>query len=236
MRNFIIIFLVFFISCKNESNNQLELEILNENIICLKNKNSLQDIYESMKDSNIVSKSKTIITYKLTNNSNSIYYFNLNPNSNFQDRFEGISLKGGFLSIYKSDSNELVQIMNHRIDPDFNENDCYNKNLKISNFLGYSKDFNSPYIQEQVNFIIHPNETLFFEWFVNLPYGNEIQNAHLELDENKKYYAELIMFSDSVNYRKSVPRPTLKAIEKNNYKVFHGLIKSKNRVSIKFID
>jgi len=236
MRNFIIVFLVFFISCNHKNDNPLELEILNESILSSKNKGKLQDIYEGMKDSNIVSKSKTIITYKLTNHSNSVYYFNLNPNSNLRNKIEGISLKNGILCIYQNDSNKEVRIRTHRINLNFNENDCYDKNFKISNLLEYSKDFNSPYIQEQVNFIIHPHETLFFEWFVNLPYGNEIQNANLELDGNKKYYAEILIFSDSINYKKSVSRTTLKNIKQNNYRVFHGIIKSKNRVPIKFVE
>ena len=76
---------------------------------------------------------------------------------------------------------------------------------------------------------------MFFEWFVNLPYGNDMQNAHVELDKNKKYYAEMVMFSDSINYKKSVSRTTLKTIKENNYKIFHGIIKSKNKIPIKFL-
>jgi hypothetical protein len=235
MRNLIVIFLVFFISCNKNDDRQLELEILSKSIVSLKNKDNLSGMYENMKDSEL-KKSKTIIVYKLTNYSSSSYYFNLNPNSKHQGKFEGISLKNGDLCIYQNDNSGVVKINNHRINPNFDKNDCYSKNLKISKFLGYPNGFDSPYLQEQLNFIIHPHETLFFEWFVNLPYGNEMQHSYVELDKNKKYYAEIVMFSDSVNYVKSVSRTTLKTIKENNYKIFHGIIKSKNKIPIKFVE
>ncbi len=236
MRNFAVIFLVFFISCKEKNNNELELEILNNSIVSFQSKENSDDIYKNIIDSNIVNKSKTIITYKLTNNSKSIYYFNMNFNSRFEGEIKGIPLKNGELCIYENNKNEIVKINTHRINYNFSGNNCNSKNFKISKFLGYSKDFDSPYLQEQSNFIIHPNETLYFEWFVNLPYGNEIQNASLKLDKNKKYHAQIVIFSDSINYKKALSRATLQTIKDNDIKVYHGIIKSKNSVPVKVLE
>ena len=63
MRNFVVIFLVFFISCKEKNiENELELEILNNSIVSFQSVENSDDIYKNMMDSNIVNKSKTIIT------------------------------------------------------------------------------------------------------------------------------------------------------------------------------
>lgn len=236
MRKFIVVIFIIFISCNNKNNNHLELEILNKNIVSLQNRDNFKYLFENMKDSNVVNKSKTVIVYKLTNYSDLTYYFNMNFNSKFESKINGIPLKVGDLCVYENEKNEVVKINTYRINRIFNENDCINKNFKISRFLDYSMDFYSPYIQEQSNFIIHPNETLYFEWFVNLPYGNEFQNAYLKLDKSKKYYARMIMFSDSVNYKKSLSRTTLKTIKENKYEIYHGIIESKNKVPIKILE
>ena len=235
MRNFIVILLVFFISCKEKNNNELELVILNNSIVSFQSRDNSNDININMLDSNTIKKSKTIIVYKLTNHSRLTYYFNMNTNSKFNGKINGLTLRNGDLCIYDNEK-KLVKINTPRLNFDFNQNSCLNKNFKISKFLNYSEDFNSLYIQEQLNFIIHPNETLYFEWFVNLPYGNEMQKAHLNLDNDRNYYAKIFMFSDSTNYKKELSRTTLQTIKTNNIKVYHGIIESKNSVPVKIIE
>jgi hypothetical protein len=40
------------------------------------------------------------------------------------------------------------------------------------------------------------------------------------------------MFSDSTKYKSVVSTPTLQTIKENKYTVFHGVIKSKNKIPI----
>ena len=61
----------------------------------------------------------------------------------------------------------------------------------------------------------------------------EDRNYCFKLDKKKQYYAELMMQSDSTNIVSRVDKQTIKS---NGYKVFHGIIKSKNKVPIKIIE
>lgn len=44
-----------------------------------------------------------------------------------------------------------------------------------------------------------------------------------------------MIYSDSTNYKKFLSRPILKTIDENNYKVYHGIIESKNTLPIEFV-
>lgn len=100
-----------------------------------------------------------------------------------------------------------------------------------------SVEFNYNFIQKNQNFIIHPNESVYFEYFIVLPYGNYLEgNANwIEIDSNKKYFAEIFMNSDSTNYKKTISRVDLQTIKENGYEVYNGVIKSKNKIPIKFV-
>ena len=86
------------------------------------------------------------------------------------------------------------------------------------------------------NFIIHAHEALYFEWFIVLPFGNMLEdiNYSVKLDSTKKYYAEILMHSDTIHYKKAISRTDLKTIQENGYKIFNGTIRSKNRIPIIF--
>lgn len=79
-------------------------------------------------------------------------------------------------------------------------------------------------------------ETIYFEWFLNLPYGSDIQNFFVNFENKKEFNAEIMMFSDSTNYKKTLSRTVLQTIKENGYEVYHGIIKSKNKVPVQFVD
>ena len=53
---------------------------------------------------------------------------------------------------------------------------------------------------------------------------------------NDKYFGNLIIYCDTTNLKKINSLVNLKTIKENNYKVFHGIITSKNKVPVKFLD
>ncbi len=222
---FITLFLlVFTIGCSNKS--ELELVIINNN---LKSLNVEKNSYEKY----LISKplntgGKTILKYKLKNNSSNVYYFNidaLNP-----------KLEGNFIKMDKvffGIKNEYDLLT--KVKASYATVGMYPslKELQLE-YLGYNKQFPN----SNKNFVIYPNQTIYFEWFIFLPFGNlvESENYALELDRNKKYFAEIYMSSDSTNYKKTISRVDLQSIKENGYKVFHGTIKSKNKIPIKFVE
>jgi hypothetical protein len=232
---FITILYLFVVSCKKK--NGLELEIINKSILSLTSNN--KDVYDNMHDSVIVDKSKTIVLYRLTNYDNKSYFFNLNYFGKIYPSLNGIAINKAVIYFYKDGGNEKGKIDVKFGQPNFDletQSISADRNNQVSKMLNYSICGDEKFILDNSNFIIHPNETLYFEWFLNLPYGNTIQNAYVKFDKEKEYSAEIEMFSDSVNYKKMLSRPILKTIEKNGYEVYHGVIKSKNRVPIKFIE
>ena len=74
--------------------------------------------------------------------------------------------------------------------------------------------------------------------FIILPFAKlkETINYQVVLDSNKKYFAEILLSSDSTNYKKFISRTDLQTIKANGYEVYHGIIKSKNKIPIKFVD
>jgi hypothetical protein len=105
------------------------------------------------------------------------------------------------------------------------------KSLSLE-YLGYKNSF---IINK--NFVIYPNQTIYFEWFIFLPYGNIVESSTytVEFNPQKKYFAEIIMNSDSTNYKKTISRVDLQTIKENGYEVYNGVIKSKNKIPIKFV-
>jgi len=142
-------------------------------------------------------------------------------------KYRYIKINAGHVAIY--DSNGKYQ-KPHTSSPSGGDSQkmLYLKYLNY-NYCGLSHD-------NSQNFIIHPHETLYFEWFIVLPFGNVLEdiNYSVVLDSKKKYYAEVLMHSDSTNYKNSVSRADLKTIQDNGYEIFDGTIKSKNRIPIVF--
>lgn len=216
-KHIIIIFLISLISCKNR--DVFVLEIVTKKINCLNVRNDYHNYFFS---DTICSKAKTILVYKLTNNSDKSYYFNLDGyNRDLESKC--IKMDNAYVKIF-DDKNEIVKP--HSSSATFGS--ILPNNLEILNQMGYN------FTRKYKNFIIHPHETLYFEWFIVLPYGNNLEyNSYwLKLEAEKKYFAEILINSNGKDYEKEISRTDLQTIKENGYEVFNGTIKSKNKVPI----
>jgi len=224
MKNLLIVlFGVFITGCG--SKNSFELEILTKEVNCKDVK--IDNYPEFMKmDTIAVNESRTILVYKLTNKSKKTYYFNLDDYNDIL-RYQFIEINKAHLAIF--DSNGEYQ-RPHIATPSGGVDDkrLYYQYLDY-HYRGRLHDTNK-------NFIIHPNETLHFEWFIVLPFGNMLENINYSvvLDSKKNYYAEISIHSDTIGYKKSMSRADLKTIRENGYEIFIGTIKSKNKIPVVF--
>ncbi|OCB75408.1 hypothetical protein [Flavobacterium crassostreae] len=222
--------LPLFIRCnKTDKKNDLELSLLNENIVSY-SKNSDKD-------------SINIVKYSLKNNSNEIFFIN---NLTEQDLLSKTAVykNGVNLRIYDDKNIESkYEIKRYRhqdletekginfMFEDFNVNESRLRNKTNLKYFG---------LYERNNiFFIHPNETIFFYYTINLnkPINfDAVRQGYVSLDSNKKYYSKLSIASDSSNYKNVLPNDILKTIEANNVKVYNGIIESKNKVPIKILE
>ncbi|WP_136667657.1 hypothetical protein [Flavobacterium sp. H122] len=222
-----ILLVILFSSCSN--GQDLKLEILSKEINSLDIK--AEKYSDFMNEDSLISKrfkkAKTIITYKLTNNSNKTYFFNIKSFQKELINQNSIKLDKSYINIF-DDKNEIVKI---------------NKSIP-SRFLNEEElrfellDYDFRYYSKGQNFIIHPKETLYFEWFVVLPFGCMIEEPKsiVELNSNKKYEIELCMTSyNNSKSQKYLSRTELETIKANGYEIFDGTIKSKNKIPIKFV-
>lgn len=225
---YIAIFLLFFvIGCKKKEG--LELEIVNKEINSLNF--NVEDFKKFIKTDTLISYklAKTILEYKLINNSDKTYYFNLDGfNDNLEKNY--IKIDRSFINIFDNNKQKVKIYSSEPTVSGFG-------NFKDYNYLSM-KELNYTFLTKNKNFIIHPKETIYFEWFIILPYGSlkEFENYSVILDSQKKYFAEILMYSDGVNYKKNISRTDLKTIEENGYKVYNGIIKSKNKIPVKFVN
>ena len=234
IRNCINIFglclLFFFTTCSKENTtNDLELSLFNESMICY-SKNSDKD-------------SINIVRYCLKNNSNKTYFIN---NLTEQEELSKTAVynNGINLRVFNDKNIEIKYEIKRYRHSSLDMGDCVN--FMIENFeanqerLGNKNSSKFFGLYERNNiFFIHPNETIFFEYTLNLNKPTVIDGVRqgfVSLDSNKKYYAKLSIASDSSNYKNVLPRDILKTIKENNVKVYHGIIESKNRVPIKILE
>ncbi|MDI1256694.1 MAG: hypothetical protein PSV16_11395 [Flavobacterium sp.] len=220
MKNLFICLAVFLAGCSSQ--NAIELEVLTKEINCKNVKLADYPSYMKM-DTIAVQESRTIIVYKLTNNSDKNYYFNFDG-SDFKDHY--IKINKALLSI--SDSAGKNQKPHLSFPSGGSTDEFLYLDYLNYNYMRLSHD--------SKNFILHARETLYFEWFIVLPFGNMLEdvNYSVVLDPNKKYYAEVLVNSDSTNFKSSISRTDLKTIQDNGYEVFNGTIKSKNKIPIVF--
>ena len=221
MKKYILLFvLVCLCSCSNKSKG-LELEILNKEIISSKSINN---------------KAKTIITYKLTDYDDRNYYFNSYSMSKLIWKLKGTQINNTFVC-FTDENNIDAKCGNKSI--------LYNEDYSVYQKIKYEEenkevkelDYKIPGFYKTIidknNFYIHKGESIYFEYAMYLPDSN---GFYIEFDINKKYLTELQLFSDSTNYKKILSRTVLRTIKENGYEVYHGIIKSKNKVPIKFIE
>ncbi len=223
-----IVFLLILTGCNYKED--LELEIITPQIRSLKMKFGDGSYYESLSSDDSLGvnpKAKTIVTYRLTNNSDETYYFNQVVPKNIPIE-NLIRIDKAFLRI--TDDRESVRVSHSSPTP--------GPGAKIPRNLAVADALDHHFLNMNSNFIIHPKETLYFEWFIVLPYGHMIENEpqFVQLDSNKKYLAALYLSSSNVDYKNKISMADLKTVEKNGYKVYDGVIKSKNKVPVVFVN
>lgn len=221
MKKYMLFFvLVCLYSCSNKRKG-LELEILNNQIISSKSTND---------------KVKTIITYKLTNYDDKTYYFNSYSMSKLIWKLKGTQINNTFIS-FTDENNIDAKYGNKSIlyNQDYSvyqkiKYEEENKEVKELDYkiLGFYKT-----IIDKNNFFIHKDEYIYFEYVIHLP---DSDGFYIEFDSNKKYLTELQLFSDSTGYKKILSRTVLRTIKENGYEVYHGIIKSKNKIPVKFVE
>ena len=231
---YLIITLIFgiLISCSKANDysiNDLEITFYNKEILSYP-KNTNKDTIN-------------IIRYSLKNNSNQLYFINnittLPELQMFIPKKNGVNM-----SIYDEKNVEVKYFQPTKCLFDSKSEDyalnyleginLEEKRLKYDHSIEYFKN-----TERDELFFIHPNEVLFFECAVNINRsikhnGNRLYYAYLE--PKQEYFAELKIASDSSNYKMVLPRNILQTIKENNAKVYHGIIKSKNKVPIKVLD
>ena len=217
----IIISLMMF-ACEQQEKSELELTLLSKEINCLKV--NPVDYWKFINTTELAPvSSKTILKYKLENHSDKTYYLNID---NYNEDLENNNIKADKIFLLVSDSSG--NFVNAKGRQPTSENFS---NILILQYLN-QKSLNLP----SKNFIIHPKETLYFEWFTILPFGNilETTNYQIKLNYDKTYFSEIVLVSDSTNYKNKISVSDLKTIKQNHYNVFHGKIKSVNKVPIVF--
>ncbi len=230
---YILLVYITFTSCNKK--NALELEIITKEINSLNYDGNYN--VKMLNDDLYLKKSKTIIIYKLINNDTKTYYFNLNYfHSQLTNSINGLSINKSFINFSKNNGKNMQIRYGIACKDSSYQDEFKDKNNFVAKSLNYSIEGNEKFLVDNSNFVIHPNEVLYFEWFLNLPYGNQIPNYTIKFEKGKKYSAEIVMFSDSINYKQTISRTDLKTIKDNGYEVYHGIIKSKNKIPIKFVD
>jgi hypothetical protein len=213
-RIFALLVCAILISCSKKENNQFELEIISSQLF-VKQKQSI----------------KNILRYKLTNKSNKTYYFNQFPQSKILGKSYDTYLFLTNSSLVIQDSkNDSIKVRCGIMCYNFEYSSFLDERLKPIRDLGYTK--HEEVISYSKNFVIHPEETIFFEELIYLSDGKNHCNFNT-IEE--KCLGSIFMFSDSTKYKSVISTPALQTIRQNNYIVFHGVIKSKNKIPVKIL-
>jgi hypothetical protein len=219
MRPYFILLILFIYSCSKSENN-VELEIVSTKIVFSKLDNG---------------KRKNIISYKITNNTSCDYYFNAYSLSKLTWKIKGLQPSNVFFQIMDENGNHAEY--NHKeYLPTEEFVACkqinYNREEKEIKELNYSISPDYKNLIDKNNFLLKQGESKYFEILYYFPDSNY---SSVNLDKNKRYFFKILIYSDSTNYKKFLSRPILKTIDENNYKVYHGIIESKNTVPIEFV-
>ncbi len=212
--------MVVFSSCK-KNEDELVLNVKNEYIFF--NKQRGKDI-------------NTILNYSIKNNSNKKYCFFINPESELIFDKKCVHLDNIFLSLISMKDSAFVssRLIN------YNSNNCQHE--YINNLNSYYKSMgyeatdgcSMEKIKRSVIFI-NPKQEIFFETLIKSEDSN-VFNERITIDKEKKYEASFFTYSDSTNYKKIISRNDLKTMQVNGFKMFHGIIQSKQKVKLKVLN
>ncbi|BFM44213.1 hypothetical protein CFS9_28540 [Flavobacterium sp. CFS9] len=220
MKTYFILFVLFIYSCSGSKDN-IELEIISTKIEFSKLENG---------------RMKNIITYKITNNTLSDYYFNSYSLSKLTWKIKGLQPSNVFFQILDKNGNHAEYNSKEYL-PTEEFSTCkqinYTMEEKEIKELNYSISPDYKKLIDKNNFFLKQGESKYFEILYYFPESNY---SSVNLDKNKKYFFKMLIYSDSTNFRKILSRPILKTIRENGYKVYHGIIESKNSVPVKVLE
>jgi hypothetical protein len=225
----IIVFTVLIACNDRNADKELELEILSEEFISYSG-----DEYHFFSDE-YLAKYVTKYTYKLKNNSGKKYVFNLDRYSEF------VNGKGKYFNekeflVFISEKGDSAKVFTRLHSA--KEYKCFDNYLNFVNTNLKSDVVNSQMLVASKfnNFIINPKETVYFENFVILPLGDEFNTFGVQLFNDKKYFIELSIWSDTTYINQIYNKSELKTFKENNYEFYHGVVNSKNKVPLKLMN
>ena len=253
MKNlFILIFLILaFISC-GKNNNDLKIDLLTNEVICvdnIKNLDFLETHYQPNKEYD--SLSKNILHYRITNNSDKKYFIMFNENSLGtleRDLYREALGKKNFsplnsldFSLYKNDS--IVDGSSTKAEIFCGTSSIFaakQRDSLIDHFLKENK-LKDTYVLKRIDFpneslqafVIHPGETKYFTSILNLPYRDN-QKWMSNIDKRKPNQGSISLKNDSTFTKSIITANQKKEIKENGYVLFQGKIYS-NRVPVKLI-
>lgn len=210
MKYLLLLLSVIMCGCIGHKKDDFELEFLNDEINSLVVEPSEYLRYLKI-DTPAPIKSQTILRYKLTNNTEKVYYFNVDAYT-YDMETQYVKLACAWVG-FKDSEGKFSLVRAREPYRDYVPEDSKKTN----------------------NFVIHPNETLYFEELLVLPFGTlKDVNYSTILDSKKQYMSEMIIYSDTLNSKHLIPRADLQTIKHNNYEVFQGVIRSRNKIPVKF--
>lgn len=219
MKLIYIIFPLLFLSC-TPSEKGIELEVLTKRLNAAELGINDYNLEYIKAEELAIEQSRTVVAYKLTNHTDKTYYFNVDG---YQDDegWRDIKLDKASLIIYDEKGNKVVS---KRSEPSLS----YDKNYTFTKYMGYSGKRN----MHSKNFILHSGETLYFEWYVVLPFGSLFEGVDywVVLNKQQQYFGQVVVGSAPNN--KTISRTDLKTIARNHYEIFDGVVKSKNNIPV----
>lgn len=231
---FLLLITIMLYSCSGNTDD-LELKLINDSLICYET-NSQKDTLN-------------IIHFTVTNNSDNIYYFNnLVDNRSFPvNNHQNASIydRGKSIRMFYENGKEIrYNILLYPPRRSKEQVVCDHKTLEskivASQRLGYDKLLRYEYGKGgYTNFFIHPNETIHFEYSINLTdtisYDGDFRLGYGIVDSGKKYNAKLYFASDTTKSKVNLPREVLQTMKDNNVKIYHGELES-NVIPVKVLN
>lgn len=233
---------------KNMNENYIELKIMNTEVYSLKT-DSIISYSDKMKyhgKENI--DSKTIITFKLKNNTSRNYFFILDENNiesfnnSYYYQFDDCNYckKSKLFSKIETNKKILAKYISFRGDS-FQEIDKSTKNfesfeidkqrhllkeLEVDVNEG-DMEFSNALINK--SFILHPNEVKYFRSVLHLPIDKEVNEynnfySYYILNNELNYNFSLIYVSDSLLLSKFLLKYKLEEIKQNNAEIYNGTL------------
>ncbi len=236
----IFLFIVIITSCNNK--DSLKLTVLNKSLRAYCPNGDCNEVSLHF-DSTYNKKSNNIIKLKFENNSNYNYIINTlclssyTKGCSYQETFpdEKTPLSIGNISIINT-RGEAVKIESIL----YQENPISERAFSYIDSLNQEKYESLGYYDTSWNFknyalskkliVVKAGESLFFEVSFKLPLG---KYYFVKLNPEEKYSGYLIFHSDTTGVKKYLTWTQLKNMEENNYKLYHGTIKS-NSIPITF--